>query len=279
MSFNNKEFHEILLKKYPNAFDVLNKRKIVSKNIFKEIAMIWSYFNALNTHAFKCSESFGRIYMPFQLINKDFRPAIRIGNNEKIFELFDIHCCFINLSAKIIKKANKDKNDLLKECETIIDLTNNDLYQKILEWKFKDDNTITRNIIKEGMMMWVFSNKKERKYFKQRHKEVDVIDTYFKSNFPLYYNIVTNYEIISKNEEKGGKIIKKYISKLSIECFQYESELMLNEIIPALEKEYKNIPFISLHDAIFIPEKYKLLKDEITNKILSLMNGLKLAQF
>ena len=54
---------------------------------------------------------------------------------------------------------------------------------------------------------------------------------------------------------------------------------MLNEIIPALEKEYKNIPFISLHDAIFIPEKYKLLKDEITNKIISLMNGLKLAQF
>ena len=277
MYFNEVEFKEILLKNYPNAFEILNKKIKTTKEIYKEISIAWSYFKSLNSKTFKCSESYGRIYMPFQLINKNFRKAIRIGNNEKLYELFDIHCCFVNLSANIIQKNNKDNKELINECKNIIKLTNNDLYKKIIEWNNKKD--ITRNKIKKYVMMWIFSNKQERSFFKSKNEELQIIDSYFKENFPLYYNIVINYETIHKKEIEKGKISYKCISKLSMECFQYESELMLNEIIPSLENEYKNIPFISLHDAIFIPERFKIFENEILRKISLLMNKLKIVTF
>ena len=234
MYFNEVEFKEILLKNYPNAFEILNKKIKTTKEIYKEISIAWSYFKSLNSKTFKCSESYGRIYMPFQLINKNFRKAI-------------------------------------------IKLTNNDLYKKIIEWNNKKD--ITRNKIKKYVMMWIFSNKQERSFFKSKNEELQIIDSYFKENFPLYYNIVINYETIHKKEIEKGKISYKCISKLSMECFQYESELMLNEIIPSLENEYKNIPFISLHDAIFIPERFKIFENEILRKISLLMNKLKIVTF
>lgn len=274
MYFDETDFKKILLNLYPDADLILKKQKIVSRELFKEISIICSYFNSLNSHIFKCSESYGRIYMPFQLINKNFRSAIRIGNNEKIYELFDIKCCFINLSAKIIQKNNDNNKNLIKECKKIIKLTKNDIYKNIIEWNI--NKNITREKIKKYIMMWIFSNKKERHFFKLKYEEVKIIDLYFKNNFPLYYNIVINYETISKKEKIKTEIKDKHISKLSIECFKYESELMLNEIIPNLEKIYKNIPFISLHDALFIPEKFKIYEDEIKQKILELIDELKI---
>ena len=279
MYFDKDEFQKILDEKYPNATKIFEKRKLYDKETYKEVSMILSYFNALNMHAFKCTESYGRIYMPFQLINKDFRSAIRIGNNEEIFELFDIHCCFINLSAKIIKENNVNDKNLIEECEKIIELTNKDIYQNIIDWYLETEpNNITRNKIKKNIMMWIFSNKKERRFFKSKFKEVKIIDLYFKNNFPLYYSIVTNYKTITKKEEnRHGELINKYISKLSIDCFQYESDLMLNNIIPGLEHEYKDIPFISLHDAIFIPKRFNDLKNELIEKIIILIKNLKIA--
>lgn len=269
MYFNELEFKKIFLQNYPDAFEILNKHKKTSKEKYKEISIVWSYFKSLNSKTFKCSESYGRIYMPFQLINKEFRKAIRIGNDEKLFELFDVHCCFINLSAKIIIKNNANNNKLVNECKNIIELTNKDLYENIIDWN--ENKNTTRNKIKKNVMMWIFSNKRERNFFKSKNEEIQIIDSYFKENFPLYYNIVVNYKTINKKEIEKGKITYKCISKLSMECFQYESDLMLNEIIPTLEKEYKNIPFISLHDAIFIPEKFKIYKNEILEKISLLM--------
>lgn len=277
MYFDENEFYQILNKKYPNAMLIINNRNVTDKEIYKDISMILSYFHALNLHAFKCTESYGRIYMPFQLIQKEFRSAIRIGNNEEIFELFDIHCCFINLSAKIIKENNINNKKLKYECEKIIELTNKDIYQDIINWYSEMEiNDITREKIKKNIMMWVFSNRKERNFFKSKFKEVKIIDLYFKNNFPDYYHVVTNYKkILKKEKNENGK--NKYISKLSIDCFQYESNLMLNNIIPTLENEYKNIPFISLHDAIFIPKRFDNLKNELIEKIIILIKNLKIA--
>lgn len=168
-------------------------------------------------------------------------------------------------------------NGIKNECEKIINLTNKDIYQDIIDWYSEiENNNITREKIKKNIMMWVFSNRKERNFFKSKFKEVKIIDLYFKNNFPAYYHAVTNYKTILKKEKiKDGE--NKYISKLSIECFQYESNLMLNNIIPTLENEYKNIPFISLHDAIFIPKKFYNLKNELIEKIIILIKNLKIA--
>ena len=51
---------------------------------------------------------------------------------------------------------------------------------------------------------------------------------------------------------------------------------MLDKIIPILENTYKNVPFISLHDAIFIPEKFKNIENEIKEKIINLIKELKI---
>lgn len=268
MYFDKDEFMKLFLDKYPDAMKIINgEEKCKDYDLYKEISIIWSYFNSLNNHMFKSSESYGRIYMPFQSIPKFLRSAIRIGNNQKIYELFDINCCFVNLSAKIIKNCT-DNQKLIEECKKIIELTTKDIYSKIIE---NTNSSFTRNDIKKYVMRWLFSNHRDRCYFKSIYKEVECIDLYFKNNFPLFHKEIVNYDTFSKKVIKNRKIEEKIISKLSIECFELESELMLGKIIPELRCNYKNIPFISLHDAIFIPEDFKSIENELKSKIFDLM--------
>lgn len=269
MYFDEDEFMKIFLTKYPDAMDYINgTKKCENYELYKEISIIWSYFNSLNNHVFKSSESYGRIYMPFQSIPKIFRDSIRIGNDNKLFELFDIDCCFVNLSAKILKDTSNNAN-LITECNEIIELTTNDIYSKIINF---GNGIYTRDNIKKYVMRWLFSNPKDRGYFKSLFQEVKLIDTYFKDNFPLFYKNVINYKTFTKKIIKNKKINEKSVSELSIECFKFESELMLGNIIPTLRSYYKNIPFISLHDAIYIPTSFKSYEDELKTKIKELIS-------
>jgi hypothetical protein len=47
---------------------------------------------------------------------------------------------------------------------------------------------------------------------------------------------------------------------------------MFNNILPKLNETFKDIPFISLHDAVFIPERFRHLSDTIKQMILNMIN-------
>ena len=253
MYFDEKQFNECLLKKSKDL-DAVSRKKLLN------------CFYSLNSHVFKSSESYGRIYMPFQYLRSDFRQCIRIGNDEEIIEAYDIKCCFVFLSAKLFLSRNYS-NELNTECEKIIKLCDKDIYSEILKYNQMPNRKEARKNIKLNVMKWLFSNRRDRHVFINSITEVNLIDKYFKDKFPLFYQNVVFYNERTIYKDIDGKIVKKVKSNLSYECFEFESSIIFETILPFLHEKYKDIPFISLHDGIFIPKKFEAFSNDIKNDI------------
>lgn len=268
MCFDEQLFEKILNKKYPNLNEILNGD---DKELKKTVLRILNCHRALTNHIFKSTESYGRIYMPFQYIQSDFRNSIRIGNNEELVEIYDIHCCFVYLTSKII--MNKTSNiDLINECKEIILKCDNDIYKEILKFNKVSYKIENRKKIKANVMKWLFSCRKDRYVSINNCTEVFYIDNYFKHSYPLFYSNVIFYKEDTFFKEEDNHIIKEKCSKLPFECFEYEAELMFNNVLPFLHEKYKDIPFISLHDAIFIPKRFIEFETQIKNDIIYIIN-------
>jgi hypothetical protein len=269
--FFDESFFDELEKNIPDYRDYLDDYK---SKIGKEVKKLLAFHKALNSHVFSSSEAYGRIYLPFHYIPSEYRKCIRIGNNEKLFETFDIKCCFVFLSAQIIKNETNDV-DLKEECNKIIELTRNDIYKEILEYNGLSCTNSKRAKLKSLVMKWLFSNLQDRRFIMASSIDMQYIDLYFKNTFPLFYSKIVFYKtrsFYSLNDDNN--IVKTEKSDLSYSCFEYESNIMFNKILPSLNTKFEKIPFISLHDAIFIPERFKNMKKRIKNAIISMMNEL-----
>ena len=248
-------FHKKLLEKFPELTTIKNVFLKLENNDISEIKNLSNYIDILsiyrtmqnfNKHIFHATEAHGRIFMPLQCIPSIFRECIKYGNNkESIIELFDMKCCFIQLAGRL---ALSKEIDIFKRNEYIelIKLAKIDIYTKILN--FINNKELTRNDIKNQIMQWLFCTNNQRLH--NKNKVFHEISFFFKNNFPNFYNFITTYNLcLSNNLLKNKK--RKIISKLSIDCFQYESQLMFNYVLPTLHKKYLNIPFFSLHDSIW----------------------------
>ena len=268
MYFDEDQFDKILNKCYPNIDEIFNSN---DKELKKSLLRVLNCHRSLNNHIFKSTESYGRIYMPFQYISSNFRKSIRIGNNEELVEIYDIHCCFVYLTSKIIMQKTDDIN-LIKECEKIIFNCDNDIYKDILKYNKLSYKIENRKKIKANVMKWLFSCRQDRYVAINNCNEIYYIDNYFKNLFPLFYSNVSFYKEDVFYKDENGKIKKERCSRLPFECFEYESDLMFNYVLPFLHKKYQDIPFISLHDGIFIPKRFITFEDEIKNDILNIIN-------
>lgn len=105
--------------------------------------------------------------MPFHNLPKSFREAVKINVNNKFYslkEVFDLKCCFIQLSAllaiKKLNKTNKLYSQQLNELNELKQLAERDIYTDIL--KYINDNNLTRIDIKKNIMFWLFSRDYQR---------------------------------------------------------------------------------------------------------------------
>jgi hypothetical protein len=122
-------------------------------------------------------------------------------------------------------------------------------------------------------MKWLFSNLQDRRLITASSIDMQYIDMYFKNKFPLFYSKIIFYKtrsFYSLNDEKN--IVKTEKSDLPYSCFEYESNIMFTKILPGLNEKFDEVPFNSLHDAIFIPERFKTMKKRIKTYIISMMN-------
>lgn len=262
LSFNKEEFYKLFVTKYPfltkyfNLFDILEQQleynSIKLKEITPEILADYKLYKSINSHVFNASESFGRIYMPFQYMDKIYRSAL-IYNNMHLIEIFDMKCCFIQLAAMLFKKDTNLNIDANK----IIALAQTDIYQEIA-----NKEHISREDAKNTLMEFMFENSQTRL---NKNKIIhNHIVNYFLNEHYNFYNWLNNYKtktIIIDNKPKC-------ISLLNRACTQLEANLMFELVIPYVKKTYPNYKFFSLHDGIWTTDNFKFnIRDQITNLI------------
>jgi hypothetical protein len=197
--------------------------------------------------------------MPFQNLPKDFRDCILYNlNNKKYYikELFDMKCCFVQLSANLaiqqLNPNNPEYNQLKQEYTRVLNTAKSDIYTDILNTINKPE--LTRNDIKAKIMLWLFSTNNQRQNIND--PVIQAITEYFKYKFPNFYQFIISYKLTSSTHKLKSKQNKnKVISSLSTDCFNYESELVLNDLIPNYKQTLKNTLaniYIALHDGIYI---------------------------
>jgi hypothetical protein len=234
---------------------------------YKDCISLYSKCIDFHHHIFRASEKYGRIYMPFHNLPKEFRSCIKytIRNQSfKIVEYFDLTCCFVQLSAllaqaKLQKETQKDSSEYQKkltEYKQVKELAENDIYTDILNTVKPEYPGLSRTDIKKHIMAWLFSTNTQRKH--SNNQIIQAISEYFKTKFPNYNRFITKYKTVKSEHKLKTKDRAKKISSLSIDCFQFETQLFFNQIIPSLKTHlnsvYPGLPIISLHDGIYILE-------------------------
>lgn len=230
-----------------------------------EVFPILSAIKQFNSHIFRATQAYGRIYMPLHSLKSCFRKCVRFGqNNEKIKEIFDIKCCFVQISARLAFKSAQT----IEEKHEILNLLTNiksDIYTDILNYS---ESNLSRQQIKKQILAWLFENRLQRIFNTNRIH--NIIANYFRQKYPFYYKWVVFYNCIESDKIYKNNKHKK-ISGLSIDCFKHESELIFDYIFPELHKIYPDIEFISLHDGIFITQsnctKFNITEEKINDLI------------
>jgi hypothetical protein len=121
-------------------------------------------------------------------------------------------------------------------------------------------------------MLWLFSTNNQRQNINA--PVIQAITEYFKYKFPNFYQFIISYKLTKSTHKLKSKQNKnKIISSLSTDCFNYESELILNDLIPNYKNTLKNILadiYIALHDGIYILNN---TYNNILNKIKIINNN------
>jgi hypothetical protein len=232
------------------------KQKLGNKE-YKDVISMFSKCIDFHNHIFKASEAYGRIFMPFQNLPKDFRDCILYNLNNKKFyikELFDMKCCFVQLSANLaleqLDTNNPNYNQLKSEFTRVLETAKSDIYTDILNTINKPE--LTRNDIKAKIMLWLFSTHNQRKNIQD--PVIQSITEYFQFKFPNFYQFIISYKLTKSKHKLKSKQKNKQISSLSADCFQIESTLVLDKLIPEYKQNKTDINniYIALHDGIYI---------------------------
>lgn len=100
--------------------------------------------------------------MPFHTLPKEFRDCIKIQAQNKFYsikELFDLKCCFVQLSAELAKSQldhfHPNYTKLINEFNQVKQTAEQDIYTDIL--LHLNIPELTRKDIKKHIMLWLFS--------------------------------------------------------------------------------------------------------------------------
>lgn len=264
LEFDEKEFKKVFLEKYNNLKSIPGLWSRLDKCIefgcyqsavfSSEVICDYKIFYSVNKHIFKTTESYGRIFMPFHYMSKEFRSALRL-NNLKLKEIYDMKCCFVQLAARLFKSQTNNNY----EADILLNLANNDIYSEIAS-----KMSITREDAKTNIMQFLFRTPFDREHI--RNVYYVILEKYFQTYHNKFFNWLVNYPVqVFKQQNKI-----RHVSKLSYDCFKFESDMMFLYVIPKLREKYPHINFLSLHDGIWTTENITLdFKDYINNLINS----------
>lgn len=131
----------------------------------------------------------------------------------------------------LLKNGLKESDPKYQEFVRVKELAKQDIYTDILN--YINNPELTRTDIKKHIMPWLFSKDTERRH--NKNIIVRYIDEYFKFKFPNYAKFIADYKLTkSEHKLKSNTNKHKLISKLSIDCFEHESDLFFNNMIPNL---------------------------------------------
>lgn len=222
--------------KYKESKDWIKEQNLEERGYLSNMTAI-KKINMKNI--FYTFDSFGRLHTNFTTLKKHIRNNYLNIDGEQLKEIDITNSQPFFLYLLMKKKGFNEFTNFDK------DVLNGIIYDKIA-----DKENITRNKAKVHVYSVLFGRNKNSKS-----------DIMFKSMYPKVYNWIKEY----KCEHKNYKIVAQILQKI-------ESTFVFNNLINEVILYNKNIPIITIHDAILIPEKYyeKVLKIFIKeiNKLL-----------
>ncbi len=213
-------------------------------NSKKEIDRINSENNNFN---FRWS----RLYTKFTNMKKELRPYLRIKNsNEKLIEI-DISNSYLCMLIYHIEHFElkiegfggyTTKHDSFFKFKN--DVINGKIYDDLADSIFNGDRRLAKSIVFRVLFSSYWVKRKGNK----------PIDKY--SDLSKYQILVSEY-IIKKYISVGlyikDKISRDYLRMFSIELSMIESRFMFDNFLIKI----KDIPFVTIHDSIIIPDQHK----------------------
>jgi len=207
----------------------------------------------------------GRIYSRFHSMKREIRKHLLLCGSH-IKEVFDVSHCFPTLIGVLID--GKLPENVVNDYRSYI--MNNDVYMDAVIEAGLDKTTSNRNKIKPYFNKFILSTIKDvKRNMKWEDKNNDpvlfsAVVNFFKNKFPEIFDFIYNYETIVKNVKGKSKRVKK---------LAHDLQIIEKVIIDKLTEKIKDLPYLTLHDAIYIKEddfeKIDFLFEEEFRKIIN----------
>lgn len=192
----------------------------------------------------------GRIYSKFHSLDRNTRKRIEIGDRGYIKEVFDISHCFPTLIGVLIEGHLND--EVVSTYRKYI--MNNDIYSDTLRHSGIEVNRENRNRIKPYFNKFILStikdNKRNMKWSDSTNNPIlfNAVVSFLREKFPEVFDFIWNFDTTVIKDENGRS---KRIKRIAHELQKIEKQIVehLTTLLP------EGIPFVTLHDAIYIGEK------------------------
>lgn len=188
----------------------------------------------------------GRIYSKFHTMKRDIRKNLKLCGS-KIKEVFDISHCYPTLIGVLI--GGHLDEDIVNSYRKYI--MNNDIYLDALDEAGLPKTKENRNKIKPYFNKFILSTIKDNKRnLKWEDKTNDpiifsAVVNFFKNKFPEVFDFIWNYETEVKKIDGKCKRVK---------AIAHHLQIIEKFIVESLTSLLGDIPYITLHDAIYIGE-------------------------
>lgn len=193
-----------------------------------------------NNHA-QAHMTLNRISSWFHYIHSCEREIFTI-NGSHLREAFDIPACNFCIIAKLLEKTDVDKKELAKFQNTV---KYQYIYKLVADHAGIEFTDIIKQNIKDSCQSWLNVRKCKRHVKTWTDKYYNLIDEYFKSEFPAIYDKLIDWREITH---------KNHTSKALWNDFQeVEFDIVSNKMCTYLYNTY-NVTPATVHDALYITD-------------------------
>lgn len=213
---------------YRFDIDLESSKKWIDRNLIEDSKSYLSNLTVAkkiaNKNLYYSFDDYGRFHTNFTTLKREIRENYLTFNNEKLKEI-DItnsqpFFLYILMKSTGFKDFDQFDSDVLSGV----------IYDKISQKTGHDRKTVKPNIYSV-----LFGRNMNASYW----------NDLFGNLYPNVYKWIKEY----KKQHKNYKIIAQTLQSL-------ESEFMFSKLLPNIIAHNKNIPILTIHDSILIPERY-----------------------
>lgn len=210
-----------------------------------------------NKHS-KVKQNRNRLYSWFHSIKSNERKWLMI-NGSHLTQAFDVHACNFCILGKLLENTQVDKVQL-KKYQNIMRFDY--IYSKIAQKANIEFTQKNKRLIKQSCQHWLNIRKRYINTGKNTDKYFDIVDSYFKEQFPTIYNTIVNWREENYTDSKGNT----KISKMLWDDFQkVQLQIITGKMCTYLHKKYGVIP-VTVHDALYLSiEDMEKITENIEN--------------